>query len=223
MAKKYYWFKMKDDFFKSKEIKKLRKIAGGDTYTIIYQKLILLSIKTNGSILYDEVEETFLEEISLEIDEDIENVRITMAYLLKVNLIDEIRDNELVVMQAISNLGSETDSAERVRAHRENKKQLALQCNTQVTKCNTEIELKKEKDKRDIITPILDATETLNMYCYNRFNKELRKSKQSLDSEYNEISEYIFSAFLDEYIKDYDKCNIDYINSIVRKLLCFEV
>ena len=43
--RKYYWLKLKDDFFKSRVIKKLRKIAGGDTYTIIYLKMQLLSIK----------------------------------------------------------------------------------------------------------------------------------------------------------------------------------
>lgn len=36
--KKYYWLKMTDQFFEDKAIKKLRKIAGGDTYTIIYKK-----------------------------------------------------------------------------------------------------------------------------------------------------------------------------------------
>jgi len=53
MAKKYFWLKLKDDFFKQKEIKKLRGIAGGDTYTIIYLKLQLLSIKNDGKIYFD--------------------------------------------------------------------------------------------------------------------------------------------------------------------------
>lgn len=35
MAKRYYWLKLPDGFFRQKAIKKLRKIAGGDTYTII--------------------------------------------------------------------------------------------------------------------------------------------------------------------------------------------
>ena len=38
MAKQYYWLQLKEDFFRQKEIKLLRKIAGGDTYTIIYLK-----------------------------------------------------------------------------------------------------------------------------------------------------------------------------------------
>ena len=49
-SKKYYWLKLKNDFFTSKEMKKLRKIAGGDTYTIIYLKLQLLSLQNEQSM-----------------------------------------------------------------------------------------------------------------------------------------------------------------------------
>ena len=42
MAKQYYWLQLKEDFFRQKEIKLLRKIAGGDTYTIIYLKMMLV-------------------------------------------------------------------------------------------------------------------------------------------------------------------------------------
>ena len=41
--KRYYWLKLDRGFFDQKEIKLLRKIAGGDTYTIIYLKLLLAS------------------------------------------------------------------------------------------------------------------------------------------------------------------------------------
>jgi predicted phage replisome organizer len=68
MAKVYYWLKLNKDFFKGKEIKKLRKIAGGDTYTIIYLKLQLLSLKDEGKLYFDGIEETFAEELALELD-----------------------------------------------------------------------------------------------------------------------------------------------------------
>lgn len=45
MGKRYYWLKLPDDFFRQKPIKKLRRIAGGDTYTIIYLKMLLVSLK----------------------------------------------------------------------------------------------------------------------------------------------------------------------------------
>ena len=39
--RRFYWLKLREDFFRQKEIKKLRQIAGGDTYTIIYLKLVI--------------------------------------------------------------------------------------------------------------------------------------------------------------------------------------
>ena len=58
-AKKYYWLKLMKDFFTQPKIKKLRKIAGGDTYTIIYLKLQLLSIDSDATLEYQGIEENF--------------------------------------------------------------------------------------------------------------------------------------------------------------------
>ncbi|MBQ3755916.1 MAG: phage replisome organizer N-terminal domain-containing protein [Oscillospiraceae bacterium] len=48
MSKRYDWLKLKKDFFRSKEIKKLRNQAGGDTYTVVYLKMQLLALKCDG-------------------------------------------------------------------------------------------------------------------------------------------------------------------------------
>ena len=47
-GKRYYWLKLKDDLFTSIRIKKLRRMAGGDTYLIIYLKLQLKAIKNDA-------------------------------------------------------------------------------------------------------------------------------------------------------------------------------
>ena len=44
MAKRYYWLKLPDGFFRQKAIKKLRKIAGGDTYTCFTLLFLYLKI-----------------------------------------------------------------------------------------------------------------------------------------------------------------------------------
>ena len=67
--KRYYWIKLKEEFFTDKRIKRLRKISGGDTYTIIYLKLLLLSLKDEGKLYYDGVESDFTKELALTIDE----------------------------------------------------------------------------------------------------------------------------------------------------------
>jgi predicted phage replisome organizer len=145
IAKKYYWLKLKEDFFRQKEIKKLRRIAGGDTYTIIYLKMMLLSLKDEGKLFFEGLEDSFIDEVALEIDEDLENVKVTIMFLLKCGLIEELTENEFLMTKAYESIGSETQSAERVRKFRERKKQQkSLQCNTPVTKCNTEIEIEKD-------------------------------------------------------------------------------
>lgn len=78
MAKRYYWLKLPDDFFRQKPIKKLRKIAGGDTYTVIYLKMLLISLKNDGKLYFDGVEDNFCEELALELDEEEENVKVAL-------------------------------------------------------------------------------------------------------------------------------------------------
>ena len=146
-TKKYYWLKLKDDFFRDKRIKKLRRIAGGDTYTIIYLKMQLLSIKTNGVLIYEGVEENFAEELALELDEDTDNVKVVLSFLQANGMIDETDPNHFLMTETIKCIGSESASAERVRKHREKKTQKMLQCNTQETNSNTEKEKEKEKEK----------------------------------------------------------------------------
>lgn len=155
MPKKYYWLKLKADFFNSKEIKKLRKTAGGDTFVIIYLKMQLLSLQNGGKIFYDGVEDDFVSEIALTLDEDVENVRLTVAFLQNCKLIECTEVDEYFMTAVPDITGKECDSAERVRKHR------SLHCNTDVTDCNTEKEIeidiekdldsekKKEADKSD--------------------------------------------------------------------------
>lgn len=155
MEKRYYWLRLKDDFFKSKYMKKLRKIAGGDTYTIIYLKMMLRSLTTGGVLVYEGIEDSFSEELALDLDEDPDNVQIAITYLSRFNLIVEVGDGEYELPEAKNCIGSENASAQRVRDHRARQK--ALQSNTTVTDCNAietdvkreccvEIEKEKEKD-----------------------------------------------------------------------------
>lgn len=146
--KRYFWLKLHKDFFQRKEIKRLRKIAGGDTYTIIYLKMLLRSIMSDGKLYFDGLEDDFASELALDLDEKEENVQITIQYLLKSGLLEMCSDEEYYLPDTKDSTGCETAVASRVRKHRERKK--ALQCNADVTQvkqlCNGEIEKELEKD-----------------------------------------------------------------------------
>lgn len=166
MSKRYFWLKLKDDFFSSKRIKKLRTLAGGDTFTIIYLKIQLLAMKTDGIIQFTGLEEDFVGELALDIDEGVENVRVTLSYLLNTGLAETSDNVSYFFPYAVENVGSESASAKRVRDYR---KRQALQSNNDVTQakrlCNGEIEKETEKE-----------TES-----------EERKGKQTKESEALEI------------------------------------
>ena len=179
-TKKYYWLKLKSDFFTSIAMKKLRRIAGGDTYTIIYLKLQLLSLKDEGALFFEGVEPSFYEEMALALDEDAENVRATLIFLEETGLINKVSESEYMLTQVPYLIGGEGDSAERVRRHRNRK---ALQSNVTVTdsnaivtNCNTEIEIEKdiekdieiEREKKKRFTP--PTLQEVKDYCLERGN-----------------------------------------------------
>ena len=196
MSKRYYWLKLQKDFFTQPKIKKLRKIAGGDTYTIIYLKMQLLSLNNGGKLFFEGIEENFPEEIALTIDEDPDNVKVTVQYLLSQGLIEPCSETEFLMTETQSLICSESESAERVRASRKNK---ALQCNTNVTecnnnvqKCNTDIEIELENGDR-VRDRVRDKTDSKISYqliadTFNDICKSFDRVERISDSRKEDIA-----------------------------------
>lgn len=146
--KRYFWLKLHKDFFQRKEIKRLRKIAGGDTYTIIYLKMLLRSIMSDGKLYFDGLEDDFASELALDLDEKEENVQITIQYLLKSGLLEMCSDEEYYLPDTKDSTGCETAAASRMR------------------KCRA----KKDKLERNNVTPLLQSG-------YGEIEKELEIEK----------------------------------------------
>lgn len=141
--KRYYWIQLAQDFFKSKEMKLLRKIAGGDTHTIIYLKMMLISLEDGGHIYYDGLADNLAEEIALVIDENVEDIKITLIFLESKGLLTRKNDRDYFLEQVPEMVGSETASTRRSRKHRESR---GLHCNTIATTCNGDIDIEKDID-----------------------------------------------------------------------------
>lgn len=125
MPKKYYWFKMRADFFDSREIKRLQKIPGGDTYIVLYINLLSRSVKTEGCLHFDHVEDTFADELALILDSNAETVNFLLKFLMRYDLLTVDGDN-YYFLEAVSHIGKESESTSRVRRYREKQKKLML-------------------------------------------------------------------------------------------------
>ena len=179
--KRFYWLKLKEDFFSEKKIKKLRKIAGGDTYVLIYLKLMLLSLEEDGRLVYENIDETFADELALALDEEKENVMVTLEFMLRYDLIEKESDNVFYLPEVQHVTGSETASTRRSR---ESRKRKALQCNTIATdmqqlsnntqhNCNTEIEKELELDielelEKETEKELETDCKSMSMSCHDK-------------------------------------------------------
>lgn len=166
--KRYYWFRLHKDFFQKKEIKRLRRVAGGDTYAVIYLKMLLRSIADGGKLYFDGYEETFVSELALDIDEDEQNVQITVNYLLKNGLLLECEADEYYLPEANNNTGSETAAASRMRKLRNKSKE--LDCNNVTPQCNN-------------VTPMLHECSQPLQTCYGEREIENRDRVIDIDRD----------------------------------------
>lgn len=171
MSKAYYWLKLKKDFFKDPRVKKLRRIAGGDTYTCIYLQLLLLSLETDGILVYEGIEPTFAGELSLITDEDETNIQVTLSYLLSQGLMVQ-KDNNFTLTQTLELTGKADDSKDRVRRFRERQKQ-------------EQIEAKQEALSNDNVTDVTLHDVTCNNVTVLELEKELEKELEIETEEAN--------------------------------------
>ena len=172
--KGYFWLKLKKTYFNQLEQKKMRKQPNGKEMQIIYLRMMLLCIDTDGFIFYQDVYDTIEEELAEEFDESLELVQQTVKFLLENRMISTSDDDkDLFIPEVRECVGRECASAERVRKHREKKKK--LQCNSgvtpmlrSVTVCNTEkeIELEKEKEKEIEIEGEIEGREEKDSINY---------------------------------------------------------
>lgn len=135
----------------------MRKLSGGEEITIIYLKIMLVSLADEGKIYFEGLADDLAEELALLIDEDPEAIRMALLFLSQKNLLTTSDNFQYKLEQVPEMIGSETASTRRSRKHRESRK--ALQCNTDATKRNgdidIDIDIDKEIDNNTSISPSL--------------------------------------------------------------------
>lgn len=177
--KKYYWLKLKRDFFKRHDIRIIEEMPNGKDYILFYLKMLIESIDHEGELRFSETIPYNEQMLSVVTNTNVDIVKSAMKIFIDLNMIDILDDSTIYMAEVTKLIGSETAGASRVRKYRE--KQKLLQCNADETKCNTEIELEKEKekeinknnksDKPKSTRFIPPSREEVQAYCLERKNK----------------------------------------------------
>ena len=127
MAKKFYWMKLREDFFDDDAMEWLEEQPKGKEYALFYLKLCLKSLKTNGLLIrtvgtllvpYDTVK---LADIT---KTDFDTVVVAMELLKNIGLVEILEGGEICIPRMEEMIGSETDKASIMRRIREQKRML---------------------------------------------------------------------------------------------------
>lgn len=132
--KRFYWIKLRENFFQQETIDWLMEQENGSAYIVLYLKMCLLTANTSGELIRTIGDMTIPYEpkkISQKTGFDIDTVNVALSLFKHLGLIEETQEGIPVMPEVKNMVGSESESAARVRKYRKKKK--ALQSNTEVT------------------------------------------------------------------------------------------
>lgn len=142
--KRYYWLKLKENFFEEDTIEWLEEQPNGKEYCLFYLKLCLKSLKTEGMLVrnvgnmmipYDP------ESLAKLTNSSADTVKVAMDLFHKIGLIQIMDGGEIYLSQLNELVGSETEYAIQKRLQR------AKEDNVQKLSGKGRLELEKEIEK----------------------------------------------------------------------------
>ncbi len=208
---RYYWLKLKEDFFQDEIIEWLEEQANGKDYVLFYLKLCLKALKNNGVLIrqvgnmlvpYD------VEKLGEMTKTSVDTVAVALKVFKQIGLI-EVQDGGQMYLAYLNNMvGSECSNANAQRQKRFRERAKALREGvtnsnaTSVTKNNESIEYRdKNIDIKEKYNKKKSDTSSRHKYgSYQNVllsKEELKKLQTEFPSDWEEwierVSEYVAS------------------------------
>lgn len=176
MDKKYYWLKLKKDFFKRHDIKIIEDMDNGKDYILFYLKLLCESVDHEGNLRFSETIPYNEKMLSTITNTNIDIVRSAMKVFTELNMIEVLEDSTIFMRECNKMLGCETYWAEQKRKQREKQDKIG-QCPTNVQNVQVmskqeidieqEIDIVSKKESNEINSYYLDNTRTHERMSYD--------------------------------------------------------
>lgn len=147
--KKYYYLKLKDNFYESEQLIILQNMQDGYLYSDILMKLYLRSLKTEGKLMFNDLIPYTPSVLAQIVRHQVGTVEKALKIFKELGLI-EILDNGAIYMMDIQNfIGKSSSEGDRKREYRnkiQNEKNNLLGQMSDKRPPEIEIELEIEKD-----------------------------------------------------------------------------
>lgn len=177
--KKYYYLKLKDNFFESDEAIVLESMPDGYIYSNILLKLYLRSLKNNGVLMFNDLIPYNAQMLATITRHHVGVIEKAIQIFQQLRLI-EILDNGAIYMTNIQNfVGKSSSDADRKRAEYNKIKRVGEISTIETDKTPPEIEIEKDINK--------DIKLNINKDIYSE-----------LDNSGEQSSEYTFPSWLNQ-------------------------
>lgn len=153
--KKYYWLKLKRDFFKRHDVRIIEEMPNGKDYILFYLKLLLESIDHEGALRFSDTIPYNEQMLSVITNTNIDVVKSAMRIFIELKMIDILDDSTIYMTDVEKYIGSETEWARKKRLQRTKEDNVPLLS----SECPTELESYKELNiKKESITTTTTET-----------------------------------------------------------------
>ena len=173
--KKYYYLKVKDNFYESEEMIILQNMNDGYLYSDILMKLYLRSLKNNGKLMFNDLIPYTPSVLAQIVRHQEGTVEKALKIFQELGLI-EILDNGAIYMMNIQNfIGESSTEADRKRQYRS-------QIQSEVKKLGQKLDKCPDKNPPEIEKEIeLDINN--NIYGQNGSNEQSKSGSQGLGED----------------------------------------
>lgn len=213
--KKFYWIKLRTDFFNREDIDFLLSQENGCQYVVLYQMLCLNTANTNGRL------ESQMNEVIIPYDVkkivrdtkyfDIDTVRVALELYRKLGLIYEEEDKILKISNIESMIGSESANRDAIKKRQQRLKQKIQEGTLQGTKEGTNCLIENRDKILEYRDKSIDNRNIENIIKY--LNLKTNKNYKYTNNNINKIKARLKEGFTLENFKEViDKKCLDWLN-----------
>lgn len=215
--KRFYWIKLRENFFQQETIDWLMEQENGSAYIVLYLKMCLLTANTSGELIRTIGDMTIPYEpkkISQKTGFDIDTVNVALSLFKHLGLIEETQEGIPVMPEVKNMVGSESESAARVRKYRKKKK--ALQSNVEIRdKSKENREEKVESRKKETGTSDDGLKDAVNAYRKNIYPMPGEMDLEKLKALVDDFGSDIVVKAIDRAVTR-NKRSLAYIHGILK-------
>ncbi len=191
---RFYWLKLKRDFFKRHDIRIIESMPNGKEYILFYLKLLCESVDHDGHLRFNDQIPYSPDMLATITNTNVDVVKSAIDIFTQLGMMDIFDDGTYFMNEVERMIGSasNTDGANRVRRYREKQKMLMVDNN--VTSCNADVtsdvtehneskSKSKSKSKNNIYISSKDLVEEFTR-LWNLYPKYRKQGKKKAFDSY---------------------------------------